>query len=96
MRLAYSQSSSLKVDPSNFSQGLAKATLKGSPSLLWLAAEWGNTEVFQLLLNGLEPFEKMEAPERIPGVATITQIALSKGHLGILEKALQEPSLFPR
>lgn len=73
--------------------------LRGSPSLLWQAANSGDEEAFRLLLERLRSFEEVGRPEPAPSGTTIIQTALIKGHDKVLKLALnydKHPGLFPR
>ena len=78
------------------SKNLPKVILRGSPSLLWLAANSDDNDIFQQLLACLDYFQDVGMPDPAPGGTSITQIALGKGHFDILQSALTKPSLFPR
>ena len=80
-----------------FSSRLPKVILTGSPSLLWMAADSGNFEVFNLLLSYLEPLANDRTPTpAASGGITIIQIALSKKRWKILTCIFQHPRWFPR
>lgn len=78
------------------SSKLPWAMLRSHPSLLWLAAEWGDDYTFFMLVDFLEKLKNVGMPEYAPGVPNIPAVALKSKHYGILEAVLQMPSIFPR
>ena len=79
-----------------FSNTLPGVILHGSPSLLWMAADYGNETVFNLLLDKLASHENEGTPSKAPGGTSVVEAALSKGHNGILQSTITKPGLFPR
>ena len=79
-----------------FSTALPGAILRGSPSLLWMAADYGDEAVFSLLLDKLASHESVGKPSKAPGGTSVVEAALSKGHNGILHSTIAKPRLFPR
>ena len=79
-----------------FSNTLPGVILHGSPSLLWMAADYGNETVFNLLLDKLASHENVGMPSKAPGGTSVVEAALSKGHNGILHSTVAKPRLFPR
>ena len=78
------------------SNKLPGVILRGSPSLLWMAANSGDSEIFEQLLTRLDVLPDVGKPEQVTGATSITQIALSKGFDDILGCAISRPRLFPR
>ena len=91
------QHTRISVQP-NFSSELKGAILHGSPSLLWMAADYGNAKAFQILLDHLpddcDPVD--DVPSEAPGGASIVETALCKGHNEVLQCIWRKPGLFPR
>ena len=80
----------------HFSPKLPDVILRGSPSLLWMASNSGDGQMFEHLLNCLDGSVSIGMPSAAPGGTTVIEMALSKSHGSILDLALGYPSLFPR
>ena len=76
---------------------LTRVILQGSPSLLWMAANHGDSEEFQMLLSYLP--STSGSALRIspnPGGLSVVQTALLQNHGQIQQCLVNAPHLFPR
>ena len=78
------------------SNDLLKAILKGSPSLLWQATDYGDETACQQPLRYLDNCEEMPLPTNDFSGTSIHEVVFSKGHSKIPQHALSKPALFPR
>ena len=81
----------------HFSPKLPLVIMGGSPSLLWMAANQGDSEEFQKLLGYLPTVATKDLPSPNPGGLTISQTAMLQNHQEIQHCLVDAPEkLFPR